>query len=193
MVSSVFEELVVSCRHCPYLYVLGYDSQPHCIPLNLYQHPDFTSSSPNHLLTIIPNTAILNQSTTSCHSTWITSPLLSNLCQHLCIKELQLTRTLFESCGRVDNDIQESVETWGFIICTKESRNSVKFTEKSREKDSDELILHEFMSTGLHRFMFLKTNVAGAFNLAVSVKERGILFQVQCLFHLQYLLTVLGF
>lgn len=148
VVSSFLEGLVVSCRHCPYLYVLSYVSQLHCIPLNLYQYPAFTSSSPNHLLTIIPNAAILNQSTTSCHSTWITSPLQSNLDQHLCIKELQLTWTLFESCGRVDDDIQESIETWGFIICTKEARNSVKFTEKSRQ-DSDELILHKFMSTGL--------------------------------------------
>lgn len=45
---------------------------------------------------------------------------LSTPCQYLlCVPELQLTWALLESRGRVDNDVQESIETWGFIICTK--------------------------------------------------------------------------
>jgi len=35
----------------------------------------------------------------------------------------------------VDNDIQESIETWRFIIYTTKQRNAVKFIEKPREKD----------------------------------------------------------
>jgi len=45
---------------------------------------------------------------------------------------------LLESCGRVDNDIQESIEAWGFIICTKDPRNFVTFRGAKRERQSDE-------------------------------------------------------